>query len=209
MTVGQISSIVAACIVSAGGVGGVILAVVKFSSNLIANHLSTSYENKLQKEMEKLKTELNRKEYISKTRFDTEFEIYRNLCHAFFTLVRDINGMIPTGYTLIPAKEEAQIEQENESFKVANHSIVKAQDALYANGAFITQLLFDGFDEILRLCRQQIHIFSFRYNVLTLETEKEKRTLSTDDYQRTAEINQKWYDHINEIRAYLSTIDVI
>ena len=53
MTIDQLGSIVAACIVSAGGIGGIVIAVVKFSSDMIASRLSAKYESKLQKEMEK------------------------------------------------------------------------------------------------------------------------------------------------------------
>ena len=66
MTIDQLGSIVVACIVSAGGIGGIVIAVVKFSSDMIASRLSAKYESKLQKEMEKFKTELNKKEYVSK-----------------------------------------------------------------------------------------------------------------------------------------------
>ena len=44
MTIDQLGSIVAACIVSAGGIGGIVIAVVKFSSDMIASRLSAKYE---------------------------------------------------------------------------------------------------------------------------------------------------------------------
>ena len=44
---GQILSIAGACIVSAGGIGAIIIGVIKFTSNSIANALSKKYELKL------------------------------------------------------------------------------------------------------------------------------------------------------------------
>ena len=209
MTIDQLGSIVTACIVSAGGIGGIVIAVVKFSSDMIASRLSAKYESKLQKEMEKFKTELNKKEYVSKARFDTELGIYRELSQTFCTMVKDISVMIPAGFSWRPAGEEAQKKYEDNCYEVATDSVVKAQDALYANAAFIPQQFFESFEEILKLCKQQLNVFAFRYNVLSLETEKEKRSLSMEDYKRTEEINKKWIEHINRIREYLASLDVI
>lgn len=49
MDVNQIVGIAAACIVSAGGIGGIIVAVVKWSSDFIADRVASKYENQLQK----------------------------------------------------------------------------------------------------------------------------------------------------------------
>ena len=66
MSIGEIGQIVSACIISAGGVGGIILAVVKFSCNSIAERLSKKYELKLSKEMERYKAGIENKVYIAK-----------------------------------------------------------------------------------------------------------------------------------------------
>ena len=58
MELKDITMIIGACIVSAGGIGGIIIAVVKFCSDQIADRLSTKYEAKLQREMEQFKAEL-------------------------------------------------------------------------------------------------------------------------------------------------------
>lgn len=75
--------VVIASIISAGGIGGIVVAVIKFSSSIIADRLSKKYESKLETALEKQKAELSKKEYVSKTRFDTEFSIYRELTSVF------------------------------------------------------------------------------------------------------------------------------
>jgi len=63
-----------------GGLGGIAViftAIVRYLSNLIADRLSKKYEIKLSKEFEKYKSSLQNKTYISRTKFDTEFAIYR------------------------------------------------------------------------------------------------------------------------------------
>ena len=210
MDITPLISIGAACIVSAGGVGGITIAIIKFSANTIADRLSTKYENKLEKALEKYKTELSKKEYVSKTRFDAEFGIYRELSATFCTMVKDISVLIPVGFSWQPAgDEEAQKKYEDECYKTANNSTVKAQDSLYASAAFIPEDFFKGYEELLSLCKQQLNTFAFRYNVLFLGPEKEKRSLSQEDYKRTAEINEKWMKHNSVIREYLATLDVL
>ena len=55
MTWTDICSIVLWVIGGLGGIGAVFTAVIKFSSNIIAERLAKKYEIKLQKEMEKYK----------------------------------------------------------------------------------------------------------------------------------------------------------
>jgi len=201
--------VVLAAIVSVGGISGVILLVIKFSANQIAERLSKKYELKLNKELEAYKAELGRKEYVSKARFDAEFQIYRELSKAFFDMVKDISIMIPSGIAYVPANEEKRKEYENECYQKANHSTVNAQDTLNQNAPFIPADFFDKFALILKLCGQQLNTFSQRWNVLYLAPQKEKERLDMDDYQRTTEINEKLQGLNNEIREYLSNLEVV
>ena len=99
MTWTDICSIVLWVIGGLGGIGAVFTAVIKFSSNIIAERLAKKYEIKLQKEMEKYKIELSKKDYVSKTRFDAEFKIYRDLSKTFCTAFKDISVLIPSCFT--------------------------------------------------------------------------------------------------------------
>lgn len=76
-----------ASIISAGGIGGIVIAVIKFLSNYIADNLAKKYENKLERALEKYKSELSKKEYVSKTRFDAEFSIYKELSEKNISMV--------------------------------------------------------------------------------------------------------------------------
>lgn len=87
MNMVQIGTLAVACIVSAGGIGGIVIAVIRFSSSIIADRLSSKYEYKLKKALEQQKTELSKKEFISKTRFETAFRMYQELCERNLTMV--------------------------------------------------------------------------------------------------------------------------
>ena len=93
---GQILSIAGACIVSAGGIGAIIIGVIKFTSNSIADALSKKYELKLNKELELYKAGVENKIYISKTKFDTEFQLYRQLSKSFTNMTKEVSQLFPS-----------------------------------------------------------------------------------------------------------------
>ena len=209
MDFSQIASIATACIVSAGGVGGVAMAVVKFTSNIIADKISAKYENKLEQALEKYKTELSKKEYVSQVRFDAEFEIYRTLSKEFSTAVKNISLMIPDGMAYFPADEDKRKEYENNNYLNANNAIVMAQDALYANRAFISEDLYNKYNEILALCGQQLNAFQRRYNVLYFASQEKKESYTDKEYEQTTTIKEKWLELNNCVREYISKLEVI
>ena len=209
MNFSQIASIATACIVSAGGVGGIAIAVIKLSSNIIAERISAKYENKLEQTLEKYKTELSKKEYVSQVRFDAEFEIYRTLSKEFSTAVKNISLMIPDGFASIPADKEKRKEYENKTYVEANNAVVVAQDVLYANGAFITEELYNKYDEILKLCGHQLNAFQRRFNVNYFASQEKKETFTEKEHERTRTIKEKWLELNNCVREYISKLEVI
>ena len=82
MSLVDFGQIAIASIISAGGIGAIIVGTVHFSANLIADRLSKKYEAKLIQENEKYKSEISKKEYVSKTRFDT-VQISPERCEDF------------------------------------------------------------------------------------------------------------------------------
>ena len=171
--------------------------------------ISAKYENKLEQALEKYKTELSKKEYVSQVRFDAEFEIYRTLSKEFSTAVKNISLMIPDGIAYSPADEEKRTEYENKIYVDANNAVVVAQDVLYANGAFISEELYNKYNEILTLCSQQLNAFQRRYNVLYFASQEKKENYTDKEYERTTTIKEKWLELNNCVREYISKLEVI
>lgn len=195
------------CIVSAGGIGGIIIAVVKLSAGMISDRLAKKYQLQLDKEMEKYKMELSKKEYVSRTRFETEFAIYRELTAAFSEMITHISILIPAGYVEVPADEEARQKLDQEHYEAANNAAVKAQNILYSNEAFIPKEFCDEYQNFLKLVRGQLLAYTRRFNVYYFGEDKNDFTL--EEYKRTSEIQQKWSAFIETIRSYLAKLDVI
>lgn len=206
---GDIWKIFATVVSSVGGIGAVIVFIVKMCSNIIADKLSKKYELKLNKELEKYKSKLENKNYISKTRFDTEFSIYRTLSVAFFDMVKNISVMIPEGYTQVPADPKVKKEYDKKVYNLALTAVVKAQDTLNGNAPFISEDMYNEYSAILKLCNLQLEVFSNRWNVLYLASQEEKEKLDLEDYKRTGTINESMKELNNKVRKYISTLDVI
>ena len=209
MNWGRIFEITVTCIASLGGVGVVVVACIRFGAEAIADRMSKKYQLTLNTELEKYKTELSKKEYVSKTRFETEFSIYKELSLSFSEMIRDINIMIPFGLASVPADEEKRKEYENNCYDRAKSSVVKAQDSLFANTAFIPEESFNSYNDLLKLSQEQLFAFERRYYVGDLVSQREKEILKPEDYERTKDLNKKWQELNKSIRDYLNKLDVI
>lgn len=192
-----------------GGISGIIIITIKFSCNMLAKRLEEKYTLKLNKELEKYKSNLDNKTYISKTKFDTEFSIYRELSKAYAEMVKDTVLMIPTGMAKYPADEEAKEEFETKLYKKALDSTVISQKVLNQNIPFISNDLVEKYTNILNLCELQLDAFERRWDVGIVDTQENKKKFSKDDYDRTAQIRKEFKNLNEDVRYYLSTLDVL
>lgn len=123
--------------------------------------------------LEKLKTDLSKKEYVSKVRFDAEFDIYRNLSKEFSQMIKYINIMIPEGLSSVPADDAKRKEQEDKVYSEAYNHTNASQETLYANIAFIPEKIYKDYNEIITLCQKQLFAYERRFNLSYLATQKE------------------------------------
>ena len=86
-----------AIIASVGGIGGVIVAVVKFCGDRIAERLQMKYQHSMDQELEKYKWLLDQSAYVKKARFDVAFQISQELFASFNSLVNDVFWLFPNG----------------------------------------------------------------------------------------------------------------
>ena len=196
-------------IASVGGIGFVIVACVSFCSGIIAKKLEEKYSLKLNEELEKYKANLDNKKYITKTKFDAEFALYKSLSKAFFDMVKAISIMIPQGVEYVPVDEKARDEYDMNKYNEAVKYTVIAQDELNGNAPFVPKDFFDDYEEIRKLCDIQIRVFERRWDSVQFVSEKEKKQLPHEAYERTGNINIKFEELNKKIREYLDKIDVL
>ena len=82
------------------GVGGAIVAgLSSWLGKVWADRLMAKETAKFREDLERLTKQLERKNYVSKVRFDAEFAIYQELCKSSDEMERAV-------YMLFPAYEE-------------------------------------------------------------------------------------------------------
>lgn len=227
----EIWKVVLGVVTSVGGVGIIIVACAKFASGMIATRLEQKYSLKIEKdleaykaelekdfedykqglskEMERYRTSLAAKNYVSKTRFDAEFEIYRKLSLAYFEMIKMITNLIPPGFASEIADEQKESEREKKLYLQSNGATIAAQDMLRANEPFISENFFDKYYAILIKCQQQLSAYERRWNVGYIAPQKEKERFTPEEYQKSEKIREDMSSLNKEIRAYLSELEVI
>ena len=140
----DIWKLVLAVLSSVGGIGAIIVFMVKICSNMIANKLSKKYELKLNKELEKYKAGIDNKTYISKARFDREFSMYQDLCEKNITMVYD------TGAAVIIARggQYPNINNTEEFIHLALQHIDDAEMANKRYAPFIAKEIFESYKKL-------------------------------------------------------------
>ena len=209
MSWADVGQIAAASIASAGGIGAIMIGVVTFSTKKIADQMDRKFQATLDQKLEKYKSELSKKEYVSKTKFDTEFSLYRELSSTFADMINAINTLIPAGLSISPADREERLKYEKKCYEAAYPLAVKARNTLSANIPFVSDKIYDGYAELLHLTILQLGEYEDRFVVTNLCPQEEKERFSPDAYKRTREINKKWKTLNSSIREYISKLDVM
>lgn len=109
----------------------------------------------------------------------------------------------------MPADKEQQKKADKEQYDSAAKAVELAQDELNSNAPFIPENFYNEYDEIIKLCSWQLKEFARRWTVSCRGSQEDKETISVEAYDRTGEIIKKFKKLNNEIRKYLSNLDVL
>ena len=166
--------------------GGIVVAIVSCLGSIIANKRSKKLE---------------RKNYVSKVRFDAEFAIYRELLNATDELVRSMaalyainNGAAQSVDEVIPLCSKA----------CTKHS--KYARVLAKNSAFIPEKVFDKFESIKLMSQQQLKW------ILSTEKSFIEKVYYEQLPQQVAETKKlivEYKNLQNNLRNHLSSLDVM
>lgn len=209
----DIYKIVLTSIASAGGIGAVILGIIKFSSNIIADRLSKKYDLKLQKAFEEYKTILSKKEYISKTRFETEFKMYQELSE------KNIAMVYCAGESVIITRGAPYTNDEITRFIVKYCKELNSAEV--SNRKYAPFISKDFYEKYLSLEKQCAEVFSLLKTWNQYRNgESFKYKLGQNTYQNQSDVAQaieakqkELSDNSNQLlddlRNYLSSLDVL
>ena len=205
----QIIQTVTAFIVSLGFVGTIIFAIIKFSADKIAERLSTKYEYKLNERFEAYKSELDKKNYISKTRFDLEFNILGDISNVLLIAVEDCFFLFPAQLDSFSTEEKAK-EIYNERYKSANESVFNLQRILGSKSPFISADLYSDFLDIKKLLSIQLTAFEYYGPNGRNKNSQDKvhGDEATKAFLRSSEIIEKHNEIIAKMRNYFTSLEI-
>lgn len=186
-----IMEVALACLISAGGIGGIIIAVVKLSVASIEKRFERKYTEKFAV----FKSDIDKKQYISQVRFDAEFEIYKQLSRKYGELVLQI--MVKASNI---DKYKLDDMQDKEMGEI-NYLAYQAVSELYSSAPFIQEDIYNDFLNIYEMSRKLLVQWGEEQRSSTNETK--------NDVCEANEIYQKYNDTIVKVREYTSKLEGI
>lgn len=186
-----IMEVALACVISAGGIGGIIIAVVKLSVASIEKRFERKYTEKFAV----FKSDIDKKQYISQVRFDAEFEIYKQLSRKYGELVLQI--MVKASNI---DKYKLDDMQDKEMGEI-NYLAYQAVSDLYSSAPFIQEDIYNDFLNIYEMSRKLL--------VQWGEEQKSSTNETKNDVCEANEIYQKYNDTIVKVREYTSKLEGI
>lgn len=186
-----IMEVALAFVISAGGIGGIIIAVVKLSVASIEKRFERKYTEKFAV----FQSDIDKKQYISQVRFDAEFEIYKQLSRKYGELVLQI--MVKASNI---DKYKLDHMQDKEMGEI-NYLAYQAVSELYSSAPFIQEDIYNDFLNIYEMSRKLLVQWGEEQRSSTNETK--------NDVCEANEIYQKYNDTIVKVREYTSKLEGI
>ena len=144
--------------------------------------------------------------YISKTQYDLEYGIYRELSKKAFALIVDLS-IIYTNNHFRTNDTEKNPEEEIRRFKNVTNDICDVQDILHENAPFIPESIFDKYDELYSLAKEQFWIY---LEDLKKCLQTGQQLVITDDSKNRVEKIDELYKNLNkELRKYLFSLSIV
>ena len=196
----------ALAILGSVGVGGAIVAALSsWLGKVWAERLMAKETAAYREELERLTKQLERKNYVSKVRFDAEFAIYRELCALTDEMERAVYMLFPAQVDHVPKDEEAKKELFAKRYEVASSALFHASKSLSKNSAFIPKEIYVLFVKVEKLCGMQVNFYPY---YLKSGEDKLDRKLELECWSRTLEIDKAYEELQEKLRDHLRQLDV-
>jgi len=216
LTWGDVEKIIMAFVISIGGSSIVIISLSKWLSDLIAKGIEQKIRYSLDKDLEKYKGILGNKTYISRARFDTEFEALKELNDilfdvyitytAFSTKINDsvING---NAQYFIDYYQRGQfVDSKN------LHSLMEFHHALFKYSPFIDTTIKIKYEMIFAIFTNMNHYYDLYFEQIE-ETGAPHLELLVDTLNKVQQECLKLSSCLNElneaVRKYMDGITVV
>ena len=209
----EILKIVAGVIAALGGGCFIVVALSSWLGKVWANRLMAKETAKFREDLERLAKQLERKNYVSKVRFDAEFAMYRELIDKSIKMIEATLDLHPNGvvYTSHEQRLPKEIQENNvERFHVASEAYNAAYKVILQNAAFISLEMYEEFESLRKLCLWYNGAFMDYYCCENSSITREGNLEDFNTFRKTPdEIRTKRTILLAHLREYLSNLDVM
>lgn len=196
-------------LVGLGSFGGIIWFVVKQIANYLSEKLSQKYAHQLSQELEKYKSELDKRLYVSQRRFELELSIYREFMSGLVEMTN-------SAYSLFPRMDELPADQEQQKniFQYRGNKAAedfnRASSVIFKNAPFVDRNIYENAKELRFMCLEQIQCFkSFKLDADAVLNRKDLPKEHRECFKRSSCIMEKRDLLIEVIREYLINLENI
>ena len=196
--------IVATAITSLGGGAAIVIAVSRWLSGVIADKLQKKNELFISKQLEQYKHALEKRNYISKVRFDLEIQTFQELSEAFVLMTQSTVVLFPLDDALLETPTIYPEDNRLRMLRKALEDFSRAAEALAKRLPFISKEMGERFLDIKLDC--EALLFCHQGGPSFLREPESK--IYKDCVMRTKRIEDNFGNLIDAIRDYLSTLDV-
>jgi hypothetical protein len=145
------------------------------------------------------------KNYISKTRFDTEFKLYQDLSESVLTMTGDIDLLFPTDFDLLPHDETQKAAKIEDRAQNAGQSVTVAGKTIKRYAPFVPKNLFENLNELVAKCKRQL----YWYDRLVVQEPTPELALEQENcIKRATEIVAGQSEFMEAMRKYIESLDV-
>lgn len=210
--------IIGAAVLSAGGMGAIIVACVKFASGIITDRMMKKYEARLSKEIESYRHDLEleieeyrqkaeRLTFVTQKQFETEFDIYQNLFDALFDFSVHTAQLYPI-MDWLPADENEKKEIYKKRHRDYCDSFNRFSETLEKSAPFIPKTNYDLFTGL----RQLAHELGCMYEDIRIIDDplfkEDNSQIARENYRKTDTFRKLVESAKDQIREYLTTLKV-
>lgn len=145
------------------------------------------------------------KNYISKTRFDTEFKLYQELSESVLTMTSDATLLFPCDFDPLPRDDAQKAVVFEGRARNAAQSIATADKAIKRYAPFVPRYLFETLSALAVKCARQL----YWYNELVVPGKASVLPPEAENcVKRAVEITAGQGDFMEYIRKYIEILDV-
>ncbi|MCH5278254.1 MAG: hypothetical protein J1E60_00510 [Christensenellaceae bacterium] len=201
-------SVASAIIVSLGGAGVIISAVLGFTFRFVVNRMEKNYQQRQSKELEKYRYLLENHRYITKSQYDREFEIYRLLSKHFFMLLVVLYTFTSEYIDCKIPGTSTELDEKTAEFQHLAKVLTDAQSVLYENAPFIPQNIFTQYVDIYWKSNELFWVYNNRIKDWSLGKIGRDDLVTEEEQSKFSEIEKEAEALTIELRNYLSSLAV-